>query len=256
MNCKDVEAVVNDLARDQIMEASLREASLSHAASCSNCAIRLDDARSLTGGLRWLAAAAAGEEAPARLEASLLAAFRENRSATPRIELQPARTVKQRWLYVAAGIAAAAAIVMLISLIASRTQNSAPSVPQQAVGSPSGPDNEQAKPKTSSTDQREVAIDSADHKRRAATKHARPPRPRIDSEQSRAEVEIATDFIPLVHRGSLTGLDSGQLVRVELPRSALMTFGLPIDMDRANEPVKADVVVGQDGLARAIRFVR
>ena len=33
-------------------------------------------------------------------------------------------------------------------------------------------------------------------------------------------------------------------------------FGLPMNMDRANERIKADVVVGNDGLARAIRFVR
>jgi hypothetical protein len=31
---------------------------------------------------------------------------------------------------------------------------------------------------------------------------------------------------------------------------------LPMDMERAAERIKADVVVGNDGLARAIRFVR
>ena len=45
-------------------------------------------------------------------------------------------------------------------------------------------------------------------------------------------------------------------MRVELPRSALMSFGLPMNMERAGERIKADVVVGEDGLARAIRFVR
>jgi len=46
------------------------------------------------------------------------------------------------------------------------------------------------------------------------------------------------------------------MVRVELPHSALATFGLPVNMDRANERVKADVLFGVDGLAHAIRFVR
>jgi len=45
-------------------------------------------------------------------------------------------------------------------------------------------------------------------------------------------------------------------VRVELPGSALGEVGLPFDPETAPESVKADVVLGQDGLARAIRFVR
>ena len=68
--------------------------------------------------------------------------------------------------------------------------------------------------------------------------------------------EIATDFIPLMNRESLAQLDSGQIMRVELPRSALMSYGLPMNMERADERIKADVLVGNDGLARAIRFVR
>jgi hypothetical protein len=71
-----------------------------------------------------------------------------------------------------------------------------------------------------------------------------------------ATPEIATDFIPLVQGDSLNLMESGQLVRVELPRSALVSFGLPMNMERADQRVKADVVVGNDGLARAIRFVR
>jgi hypothetical protein len=54
----------------------------------------------------------------------------------------------------------------------------------------------------------------------------------------------------------LTPIDSGSVVRIELPRSALESFGFPMNMERAGERIKADVVVGNDGLARAIRFVR
>jgi hypothetical protein len=45
-------------------------------------------------------------------------------------------------------------------------------------------------------------------------------------------------------------------MRVELPRSTLAGFGLPVNMERVNERVKADVLVGPDGQARAIRFVQ
>ena len=45
-------------------------------------------------------------------------------------------------------------------------------------------------------------------------------------------------------------------LEAELPRAALLSFGLPMNMERADERIKADVIVGNDGLARAIRFVR
>lgn len=71
-----------------------------------------------------------------------------------------------------------------------------------------------------------------------------------------AEAERLTDFMPLVAGAPAPPLESGQLVRVELPRSALASLGLPVNVEREHELVKADVLLGNDGLARAIRFVR
>ena len=68
--------------------------------------------------------------------------------------------------------------------------------------------------------------------------------------------EIATDFIPLMQGGSFGQAEGGHLVRVELPRSAMASFGLPVNYERAGGRVKADVLLGDDGIARAIRFVR
>jgi len=45
-------------------------------------------------------------------------------------------------------------------------------------------------------------------------------------------------------------------VRVKLPRSALLVFGLPMNEERALEQVQADVMLSNDGLLRAIRFVQ
>ncbi|HEX8476510.1 MAG TPA: hypothetical protein VF666_21110 [Pyrinomonadaceae bacterium] len=70
------------------------------------------------------------------------------------------------------------------------------------------------------------------------------------------ETEIATDFFPLAGAMTLRQTDSGHVVRVELPRSALASFGLPVNTERLGERVKADVLFGDDGIARAIRFVR
>lgn len=68
--------------------------------------------------------------------------------------------------------------------------------------------------------------------------------------------EIATTFMPLVY--SSVPFTDARLVRMEVPRSAMKNFGLiAIDApEPANATVLADVVVGEDGLARAVRFVR
>ena len=68
--------------------------------------------------------------------------------------------------------------------------------------------------------------------------------------------EVATDFIPLVHASPYTQNEDSHLVRVELPRAALASFGLPVNAEMSGGNVKADVLMGQDGVARAIRFIR
>lgn len=70
-----------------------------------------------------------------------------------------------------------------------------------------------------------------------------------------AEPEIATDFLPLTYVTE-AAQESGQVVRVRIPRATLASFGLPVNVERAHELIKADIVIGDDGLARAIRFVQ
>ena len=66
--------------------------------------------------------------------------------------------------------------------------------------------------------------------------------------------EVMTDFIPVVY--DPTPIERGRLVRVRLPRAALGAFGLPVNEQHADEAITADVVLGEDGLARAVRFVK
>ena len=55
--------------------------------------------------------------------------------------------------------------------------------------------------------------------------------------------------------GELIPFEGGQLVRVRMPRSNLIPLGIPLDQERAGETIKADVLLSNDGLARAIRLV-
>lgn len=73
--------------------------------------------------------------------------------------------------------------------------------------------------------------------------HRRPP-PR----------EVMTEFYPLMD--AAPPFERGELLRVSLPASAMRTVGLPVSEDRLSDRVQADVLVGEEGLARAIRFIR
>lgn len=65
--------------------------------------------------------------------------------------------------------------------------------------------------------------------------------------------EIVTEFFPLID--DPPPFERGELLRVSLPASAMRSVGLSVNEDRLTEMVQADVLVGQEGLARAIRFV-
>ncbi len=67
--------------------------------------------------------------------------------------------------------------------------------------------------------------------------------------------EVATDFLPLTYAHLPTS--DAYIVRMEVPRSALVAFGLasaelPVP---GRDTIDADVLVGMDGIARAVRFV-
>jgi hypothetical protein len=62
-------------------------------------------------------------------------------------------------------------------------------------------------------------------------------------------------FIALPNAERLDPNEQVNMVRVEVPRSAMLEVGLAVSADRVSELVEADVVLGPDGLARAIRFV-
>jgi len=84
----------------------------------------------------------------------------------------------------------------------------------------------------------------------------RPPVAAPPSASSDAAGDVTTEFYPLTF--SNVPVTGGQLVRLEVSRVALASFGLLPAESLGSRPgtVLADVLVGEDGLARAVRFVR
>jgi hypothetical protein len=289
MNCNNFGAIISDLAREQMLEANLRESALLHIEECEACAALLQTERALTTGLRSLAANMERWEAPATVEASLLAKFRE-RTATAQespvvVQMPPRSSRWQRWYPQA--VAAAVLLMFAIggaSMLRMREGGIAASQPNAPVAVNGNKVESQARPLISDTTPPSVSevenptpatVDATGNKERGqklsqsdlAAIYGTPtsrrggyqnfPKSSVkDSGMTSTSGEIATDFMPVSYGDNLNEIDNGRIVRVEMPRSALAQFGLPVNMDRANERIKADVLIGDDGMARAIRFVR
>jgi len=69
-----------------------------------------------------------------------------------------------------------------------------------------------------------------------------------------AQVEPPNEFIVVPGAAALPPMESGSLVRLDLPVSVLPSLGVTPPSTRASA-VTADLIVGQDGLPRAVRLV-
>jgi hypothetical protein len=256
MKCQEFNSIARDLARHQLFgelcDAGLRAQAEAHIAECAQCAARLADEHSLAAGLRVLASQDQSLAAPIRVETALLTAFRQQTLDTAP-SIMPLRPRAPRWVW-------AAAAVLMISLFTLGWRWLSPNQ-QQATDSngfaavtptASATQNQSATARSVTTTNQQAAP-------RRAPSHKvthKQPRQRERIERYLVESEIATDFLPLVDASRLARPERLQIIRVEVPRVALASFGLPMSFERAIEPVQADLVVGSDGVTRAIRFVQ
>jgi len=62
-------------------------------------------------------------------------------------------------------------------------------------------------------------------------------------------------FQPLPYADDPSTIEDGAVVRVEMPRAALASFGLPVAAMESDGTVRADLIVSADGTPQAIRLV-
>lgn len=251
MLCRDFEKIAGDLAAKRLMEAERRERALRHASECSACALRLNAGRTLEAGLRALAEGAEEGEAPPHLKMALRAAFDRQVKAAPVPISAPARPrySTRRWV-------AAAALVLLAVAVALLSRSAPPNLKKEDMSS-------SGKPAPSSIPApREQAPRIIEPNNQERTVEARVAK-NVSTKRRAATVggvardnETVTDYIPLTYLADATAMESGMVLRVELSPSALIAMGLPAPVDQTDSRVKADVVVSDDGVARAVRFVR
>ncbi|HMD37117.1 MAG TPA: hypothetical protein VKH42_19215 [Vicinamibacterales bacterium] len=192
----------------------------------------MSDDRELMTGLRRLADDAVVPPIDPAQEQRLLAAFDEHWS--PRLARSRARSGQTRR---AAAIGLLATAAGLVWVVAHRDRRVEPTpAPARAAI---------VTPPPAETVATEVAAPTA-----ASRPARRPPRPRA----------VETAFVMLPGAGDLPRFESGQLMRMELPASVVVSLGLrpsrPLRGDGSGSLVQTDVLVGQDGYARAVRLVQ
>ncbi|SRR5712691_6848075 len=173
----------------------------------------------IVAALRALAESSGDMEASPEVEARLLQAFRRRLSA-------------RRWKRAAVLATAAAAAVAGIVIFSGGRQRQEPPPVVAAIE----PSVREAPPP--------VEADPVVAKPAHRPTRVRQALPR----------EVLTEFFPLIDVAPPFG--RGELVRLMVPASTMLTVGLPVREDRLADPVQADVLIGEEGLPRAIRFVK
>ncbi len=223
MICQEIERAITDLARGLEVDHAVSV----HVRECEACRERLAEQRKLSAALRNWARETAGARAPVATEEALLKAFRRGGLQQPRR--------RRVWIPVAV-----AASIAAIALLAQWLRPAAPIV--RRLERPATPE------QTASAAPAPVMETPPAAPRRVRARRA----PRV-SPPPPVHSEVA--FIPVPQGDGWTPLDGGRVMRVQLPRSALRGFGMPVMEERSLEQVQADVMLSNDGLVRAIRFV-
>jgi hypothetical protein len=231
MNCHTITATIVDVARGRDAGAGSTAAVESHIEHCVACRARFTREQRLSAGLRALAASVVDQGVDDSLEARLLDAFPSQRSAAA-----DAPVKHYRWLQVAAALTLVAGAVVAWQVSrAPRVETVPPVTPapasQQIVKSMETP----------------VVTPTVTEPPQPSERPTHRPRP--------SRIVRAEGFIPLPSAASLPDFESGEIVRVDLPVTSLPMYGIDIAPDVRSSVVKADFLIGQDRVARAIRLV-
>lgn len=247
MDCRRFEKLLADLDRPGVLPDELRERALAHAEGCAVCGQSLTEAESLDTELRRLASREEDRQPPPRAEAQLLNAFRQRNAAVAR---------ETTWRY-ASAIAIAAVLLLALGFWLSGRTTDNHGLPGLKVTQPVvalGPDAQGSKTGSAAAHSGPVAHTDARVMGSQGTASRPTVREMASADALVASASGANGFIPLPDADP-GPLDDGAVVRVEMPRAALATLGLPVEAMEGNGTVRADLVVSADGTPEAIRLL-
>jgi len=236
MNCQQFADMLEDLERELPMKETTRAAALAHAEDCAGCRKRLVQARLLSLELRALAKEDESLCAPVYLETRLAAAFRQHKERSS-MAWKP-------WVW-----AAAAAVVAIGWLIARPSRQAVSTAVMGKIAHATSP----SKPTAAAP---QLAAKNDDVPARTHVSRKPVETRRRMSRENQTEADATNEFVSFPYSDTAYPVGDGMMVRVQLPRMAPAMIGLPVAPGSdTSGTVTADVVIGQDGVARAIRFV-
>jgi hypothetical protein len=243
MTCRECQDLMLEVARDRAAPF-VRQTVLAHTEFCSACSTCLDRERALTAGLRAVALEGASSSPSSDLESRLLKTFASihgNAEPFQSADAQGSPLLAKRWLALAATVALCAA--GLTWWLARVPRVSAPPAAVAGGTEPVGPS------RTISPNPR---LEGARPEKVVATNSPRPGR-RPARHSAKRPIQ-AVGFVPIPSAEGLPEFESGQIVRLGIPVTALPNYGVEIPPGSVSA-IQADLLVGQDGQPRAIRLV-
>jgi hypothetical protein len=244
MKCHSLRDAIVEMARGEHAGPGTLAAIESHLEHCAACAALLERERRLSRGLRALSAAALPAPSEA-LSRRLLDAFAERQPVLPVVARGASRMAENRWLRAAAAVVVAAGGVLLWSSTGNKPANDRPRGASTAVAESRTPD--AVLPPS--------AVQSPANVQRGNATARASQQPRRSRLRAVPAVVRPVGFVALPGAAGLPDFESGEIVRIEIPLTSLPTYGIEILPDAQGSPVEADLLVGQDGQARAIRLV-
>jgi hypothetical protein len=235
MSCNAYRGELIELARSGRATGRADHELRAHLRQCSGCQRDFDAQVRLSEAARSLAAEAFTMAPAPEMEAVLLAEF--ERTLKPRV----VPFVSRRWF---AGIAIAASLLMGWAF-------------WQAGERPAGTQVVKTPAKTS----QELASVLRPPGGHASASERKVPAPvRRHSRQRAApaltaHTEAEQPFVAIPYTEPLAPYERTEIVRMDLPVSALIAAGFPLEAAEPGASARADLVVSEDGRARAVRLI-
>ena len=250
MNCEALAEIILDMARGAAMPGAARLSVRRHMETCPSCAAEYARQRDLTTALQALAAETQEWTAPPAMEQHLLAVFAARQGLAAVAARQGndvpagARVAPSRWRY-----ALAAAAVLTLAVWGIREAREPVNRRTDELPRASAPEPTEGRVPVAHAWTSPPVSERVDQASRTTIPRRANPRPATPRAASSIE------FVRIPSAIGLPELESGTVLRMELPLAALPEYGLDIAPDAMRTSVEADVLVGQDGQPRAIRLV-
>jgi len=254
MICREFAKKVEELPLSELGQASDSQL-LAHQRECADCAEWLENRHVLAGALQVLRSSAAGLEAPLTVEQNVMRAFRSSAATTPAAEPKPAPQPHvlafrlSRFFEFGAYAAAAAALAVALGLGVwywqqhrqpGDTTSAQQNTEQKITTQPSATNRQPEKiAEVSPPPKPARAAQKVSTAARVTASEAAPAVPILAASQQ------AQGYTPMMLCDPLSCSGDEQVVRMELPA-----------VNGAQDSQMADVIIGDDGLVRAIRIVQ